>query len=236
MINLGNKNISEIYVGDKNITDVYIGDKNVYSSISYTPVKYLVNSASKQWIDTLVVPSLNLKAEIGISTPTPNDDFYISCRKDSGNTRYYVLNANWQYGFVTTKGAWQATPMAYIKPSDYTALNEIVSEIYETEIWLQVNTKRESKANTYNDMPTWTLPLFGGKINRDAFTNASPAGTKFYYVRFYENSKLTRDFVPALDTNGKPAMFDKVSKTFFYNLGAGEFGYETMDGTYVAPV
>lgn len=42
--------------------------------------------------------------------------------------------------------------------------------------------------------------------------------------------------VPALDTNGKPCMYDTIAKQPIYNAGNGEFGYELMDGTYVAPV
>lgn len=42
--------------------------------------------------------------------------------------------------------------------------------------------------------------------------------------------------VPALDTNGKPCMYDTIAKRPIYNSGNGEFGYELMDGTYVAPI
>lgn len=47
---------------------------------------------------------------------------------------------------------------------------------------------------------------------------------------------IKRNFIPSLDTDGKPCMFDTVTKQPFYNSGNGEFGYELMDGTYVAPV
>lgn len=42
--------------------------------------------------------------------------------------------------------------------------------------------------------------------------------------------------IPALDTNGKPCMYDTIAKQPIYNAGDGEFGYELMDGTYVAPI
>lgn len=44
------------------------------------------------------------------------------------------------------------------------------------------------------------------------------------------------NLIPALDQNGTPCMYDKISHSPFYNAGTGEFGYELMDGTYVAPV
>lgn len=47
---------------------------------------------------------------------------------------------------------------------------------------------------------------------------------------------ITRDFIPALRlADRKPGMYDSVTGSFFVNIGFGEFGYETMDGTYVAP-
>lgn len=42
--------------------------------------------------------------------------------------------------------------------------------------------------------------------------------------------------IPSLDPNGKPCMYDTISKQPFYNVGSGEFGYELPNGTYVAPI
>lgn len=58
-----------------------------------------------------------------------------------------------------------------------------------------------------------------------------------YEWKIYDLSgNLIREFIPALDTSGKPCLFCTISKQPFYNVGTGEFGYELMDGTYVAPV
>lgn len=66
-------------------------------------------------------------------------------------------------------------------------------------------------------------------------------------VRYYTSGKLYGskiivdnidkfNGIPCLDSTGKPCMFDVVTKKPFHNLGKGEFGYELMDGTYVAPI
>lgn len=63
------------------------------------------------------------------------------------------------------------------------------------------------------------------------------AHMKSYSASFYTDDDIVRDFIPAQRTiDGKVGMFDKVSGTFFINEGSGEFGYETDDGIYVAPV
>lgn len=68
-------------------------------------------------------------------------------------------------------------------------------------------------------------------------------GTNRYYGFRYFSGKIYRfsvegqiNLIPALDPNGTPCMYDKISHSPFYNAGTGEFGYELMDGTYVAPV
>ena len=66
-----------------------------------------------------------------------------------------------------------------------------------------------------------TAYLFAGN-------NSGPYGKskiKAYSFKIYHNTSLVRDFVPVLDPTGVPALYDKVSKTLFYNAGTGQFGY-----------
>ena len=46
---------------------------------------------------------------------------------------------------------------------------------------------------------------------------------KIYSAKIYDNDVLVRDFIPVLDKNGTPCMFDKVEKKFYYNQGTGQF-------------
>ncbi len=46
---------------------------------------------------------------------------------------------------------------------------------------------------------------------------------KIYFTKLYDNNILVRDMIPVLDKNGTPCMYDKVSNTFFYNAGTGDF-------------
>lgn len=46
---------------------------------------------------------------------------------------------------------------------------------------------------------------------------------RFYITR---DGAYTLNLIPALDRNGKPCMYDTVSKQTFYNAGKGEFLYE----------
>jgi len=45
-----------------------------------------------------------------------------------------------------------------------------------------------------------------------------------YYLKMWDtNGNLIREFIPVLDWNDRPCMYDKVSDNLFYNQGTGEF-------------
>lgn len=46
---------------------------------------------------------------------------------------------------------------------------------------------------------------------------------RMYNAQIKQSGELVRDFIPVLDLNGVACMYDKVSKTFFYNQGSGSF-------------
>ena len=48
---------------------------------------------------------------------------------------------------------------------------------------------------------------------------------KLYGMKITINNVLTKDFLPALDSNNVPCLYDKVSKQYFYNAGTGTFAY-----------
>ena len=48
-------------------------------------------------------------------------------------------------------------------------------------------------------------------------------GIRIYNYKFYFNDTLIRDFIPVLDKDGVPCMYDKVEKKFYYNAGTGDF-------------
>ena len=46
---------------------------------------------------------------------------------------------------------------------------------------------------------------------------------RIYSCKIYDNDVLVRDFIPVLDSNDTPCMFDKVEGKFYYNAGTGDF-------------
>lgn len=46
---------------------------------------------------------------------------------------------------------------------------------------------------------------------------------RIYEMQMYSGTTLLRDFIPVLDENNRPALYDSVSDAYFYNTGTGEF-------------
>lgn len=62
------------------------------------------------------------------------------------------------------------------------------------------------------------------KRNDIIFTDTSmqigKANCRIYYVNVYdENKKLIRNYIPVLDENGSPCLYDTVTKNYFYYNG-----------------
>ena len=67
-----------------------------------------------------------------------------------------------------------------------------------------------------------TLPiiLFGRNQSNGVKCEATK---KIFYFKIYDNDTLVRDFIPVIDWNMKPCMYDKVSGELFYNKGTSDF-------------
>jgi hypothetical protein len=49
-----------------------------------------------------------------------------------------------------------------------------------------------------------------------------------YSLRLTVGGVMVRDFIPALNPEGVPGLYDRVSKTFFTNIGSGTFSYKEL--------
>lgn len=196
----------------------------------YKQCEYLETQGG-QWIETDILAKRGLSLECKVLITQINDDFFCGVRKDSGNTRFYLLNFNSSYGFSATIGSWNTTYTAYYKPTPILNIPYVIKSIVtSTSTYIKVNDIERTKNINSGLAFTQTLPLFGGKTLNNTVANVySKAGTRCYYARLYDNDVLVRNFIPALDKNGKPCMYDLVSKKPFYNQGADEFLYELKE-------
>lgn len=79
-----------------------------------------------------------------------------------------------------------------------------------------------NNADTATVNTTRNMFLFG--VNGNG-TFQGYGGARIYSCWIEVNGVLVRDFIPVLDWNDVPCMYDKVSGEFFYNKGTGKFLY-----------
>lgn len=77
---------------------------------------------------------------------------------------------------------------------------------------------------TYSD--PWNI--FCQVYNNGATQYARFFWGKLYYLKIWLGETLVRNFVPALDNNNTPCLYDTVTQQTYYNSGTGSFTYEEL--------
>lgn len=186
----------------------------------YTAVDYLQSSGA-QWIEMGIAPNQNTKAVLKIKindfnsvrgssliasrTDVNSDDQFFTYLDDYGGTRF-LFRMDGQPETIPWKGL--TTNKIYIVTLSGT---EMKAELAD-------GTAVFSKTFSVSDFTsTVTMALFKAKPFNNGFQG------RIYSCKHYNNGKLIQDFVPCLDTEGVPCMFDLVSRKSFYNKGNGSF-------------
>ncbi|MCM1294743.1 MAG: hypothetical protein NC311_04235 [Muribaculaceae bacterium] len=191
---------------------------------TYTRLEYL-ESDGRQYIDTGIIPtgtmSFEIKTYVAVSNATSTGHVPLGARTHINSQEWYYqistfnkfLNGYMGYGPAKTiDGHLRFRDInvislingLYTINQDYTYqydIYEFPSEFKNTLYMFRLNSK---DSNTV--APDW----FTGKI---------------YYVKIWDGDKMLRDYIPVLDSDGIPSMYDRVSGRFFYNLGTGQFRY-----------
>lgn len=186
----------------------------------FTAVDYLQSSGA-QWIEMGIAPNQNTKAVlkikingvngyygstlIGSRTDGNSNDQFFTYLDDSGGKRF-LFRMDGQTNAIPWKGF--TTDKIYIVTLSGT---EMKAELADgTEVF--------SKTFSVSDFTsTVTMALFKSKPLNNGFQG------RIYSCKHYSGDELIQDFVPCLDTEGVPCMYDLISKTAFYNQGNGSF-------------
>ena len=205
------KNIYEREV--KDVDQIY----DAYYDVKY--IEYL-ESTGTQYIDTGIIANQDTSLEIiaqtttDISNAVDGAGFIIYGAGTTYNSNAfecyihsssYEFNYDGQYDFVATANIEEEVSIVHNK-------NNITLTIGSTEY---------SKAFEYQTFTTpYTITLFA--INRGETISGK---ARIYSCKIFDNGTLVRNFIPALDNNNIPCLYDEVSQTCYYNAGTGEFQY-----------
>ena len=186
----------------------------------YTPVEYL-ESTGTQYIDTNYKPNGNTIIELKYQTPTQNTTQQgIFGARDSGNNRFALFTGSVKNGFQAD----------YATSDSLTNYTQNIPGVDGTAI----NVIKMSNSFTINnnDINKISKVIFQNSQNMYLFANNNngiaqlPMKGYIWYFKIYEGDTLVRDYIPVIDSSGRPGLYDTVTKEFYTNQGTGEFLYE----------
>lgn len=220
-------NDSKIYAGNNEIVKAYQGNTVIYEKQVappyYTPLEYL-ESTGTQYINSLYTPSLNTKIEI---------DFQFTSNTTYNYTRVFGCRSTWDNGFYlgtdmnrvgTSYSYWYLFSNKYRERGTINArfsLDRRVITLDKTV--LTIDGVNEATINATTFTPYATICLFGAYDESE--TTPKTGIYKMYGCKLYESDVLVRDFIPVLDGDGTPCLYEKVEDKFYYNDGSGTFLY-----------
>ena len=233
------ENVKNIYVGETEVSKVYQGTDVIYEK---APSEHCLTVTGGQYIDTNVKPNNSTVVEMKIkatprTTPSAKFDNMRFTQAAFGARSGYMSNEyvfwydyagpNWQtqagsgsviYSMANTNNvnalpsypAWNKDCVVKFEYGKFTLTYDGVA--HEHTI---------TTSGTVSLPPTLYLFNLHSSENLTMWFNGD-----WYYTKIWKNNNLVRDYVPTLDNNNVPCMYDNVSQTYFYNLGTGDFIYK----------
>ena len=189
----------------------------------YTAVNYL-QSTGTQWIEMGVAPNQNTKAVLKIKiNEAPNagaGTSLIGSRTDGSSNDQFFTYLDIYNGTPRFLFRMDSQPKA-ISWTGLTTDKIYIVTLSGTEM------KAELEDGTTVFSKTFSVSDFTSTVTMALFRTKGVNGTYFpgriYSCKHYSGDELIQDFVPCLDTEGVPCMFDFVSRNSFYNVGTGSF-------------
>lgn len=164
-------------------------------------------------VDLGYIPSANMVIKLGLAYPTGGFGGIFFGRYDRGNSNYVRLFAHRNYD-LTYDNPRDANLRLYL-PIQFGVKKNIELGVYPTCYIKDVDTGTivngtGSVSYNYNK----TLMCW-----QDWDSSGNICGGKIYYVELYENGMMVRQYLPALDNNSRPGLYETVTKTFLTNTG-----------------
>ena len=186
----------------------------------YTPVEYL-ESTGTQYIDTRYYPNnlTDVECKFMYSQFTSNTASSVfGVRESDGSVNQFLMS-------VFNGALWIVNGLNNTSISGITPLvnTEYILRITPQKAYwngTEILNMNKSIANC----PNYSMFMFGRNAKNGLANN--PMFGKVYYLKIYEEGRIIRDYIPVIDSSGRPCLYDKVEDKFYYNEGSREFLYE----------
>ena len=184
------------------------------------PVEYL-ESTGTQYIDTGIKGKNNIDFDykVNFTNVTTSSGYGIGGEWESQKSLYLGLirsNGNFAYHYANTNA-----PVVVLNSVSANTDYSIQGHMWSGEQYMVINSTKSAVGTiTGTFESTQNITLF-------RVTSSSPiyCYAKIYYLKIWDNNTLVRDYIPAIDENNTPYMFDRVTHSAFLNAGTGNFLY-----------
>ena len=190
------------------------GDRKMMKPLPYDAEVEYLESTGTQWIDTgIAFDVFPISINMGfmkMNWPSPPDLFGTVA---SGVGRY-ILDADRYESYIRYGTNEHSGGIGKVLMSTY----------YDIE--LSVSSEGVGSFVANGKTLQTDKPAFIGSSEHHTFPGRRYLGggnVRFYFVKVVNGGKLVRDFIPVLDREMRPAMYDRVTGKLFYNKGTGEF-------------
>ena len=199
----------------------------------YKRVEYIASSGT-QYIDTGVYPTQLTEVEYrcAVTGSVANNDSHLfgsilSASSEAFDLAYMNTQPNgiekfrFIHGTTTTQETTTSVTASQLaNPHTY----------YMSGTSFKVDGSEKMSFTTSSFTGSYSLWLFG--VNSAGSLHNQVRAQRVYKCKIWNNGTLVRDFIPCLDSNNRPCMYDRVNGVTYYNQGTGEFTY----GHTITPV
>lgn len=214
-----------IVIPEGKVVSISKDSETLWKKHKYKKKLAYIESAGPQYIDTGVVGKSGVRAFLDFEFVSGSFADFIIFGSSAGNgtttwtNRFYPVSARddeWVLGYGNRIHADIVPKMGqrYAVESELSVGKQTMTVDGLTVISDTLTKTINNKQSMY---------LFGvnyvGKFKEYG-------GSRVYSCWIEVDGVLVRDFIPVLDMNDVPCMYDKVSGEFFYNKGTGKFTYE----------
>ena len=185
---------------------------------TYTPIEYL-ESTGAQWIDTGILATTQTGIEIKFSSSFVNANNALFGSREAYHNKAF---STWIYGaggFRVDIGDNEFLTQSLQKNEIYT-IKITNSGIFLNDSFMQVSNVSNG---VYSSSTMFLFEINQNGIPVNFQANPIDLQKRIYSAKIYNNDTLVRDFIPVLDGNGVPCMYDRVEKKYYYNAGTGDF-------------
>lgn len=198
----------------------------------YTELEYIASTGT-QYIDTGVPPAQDLIVDMRASFQGNYDSSW-DCMLHAGtgdmNSGTYGLRL---FGDAYTLqvcysmyGSNGSTSSAYTNPTVSITPDQVYTIRTTNQTLTLDGVTTVGNPNPIAFTPvTQSMYLFAGRNSGSMWRRVRAT---LYSLKLTVGGEVVRDFLPALNPEGVPGLYDRVTKTFFTNIGSGTFNYKEL--------